>query len=189
MFTGLVQAVVAFAFDGRLVILDDPGLPEPWAMGESVAVNGCCLTLVDWTDGLLFELSDETFARTTFGSLEAGARVNLERALRVGDRLGGHFVQGHVDGVGRVVGVTPDEGGRTLWLEVPAGGEHLLIDKGSIAVDGVSLTVVAPRARVFEVALIPHTLESTNLSDRNVGDAVNLEYDVLAKHVARLLQK
>lgn len=189
MFTGLVQAVVAVrSFDGRVLSLGEPGLDDPWELGESVSVNGCCLTLVDSQNALRFELSGETLSRTTFASLAAGVRVNIERAVRVGDRLGGHIVQGHVDGVGTVVSAHADSGGgRTLVFEVPAGTEHLLADKGSITVDGVSLTVVAPQARTFGVALIPHTLAGTNLADREPGDAVNLEFDVLAKHVARIL--
>lgn len=187
MFTGLVESVaVVRAFDGRVLTLDAPAPDEPWVLGESVAVNGCCLTVVGFDDGLRFELSAETLDRTT--PPDVGARMNLERALRVGDRLGGHFVQGHVDAVGRVVAITPAEVGAIYRIEVPEGAERLLIDKGSVTVDGVSLTVVAPEGRCFDVALIPHTLASTNLGDRKAGDPVNLEYDVLAKHVARLLK-
>ncbi|MCO5296370.1 MAG: riboflavin synthase [Fimbriimonadaceae bacterium] len=189
MFTGLVEAVgVVRAFDGKTLRLEVPPNEEPWALGESVAANGCCLTVVEFADGLAFELSGETLSRTTFARLGVGRRVNIERALRVGDRLGGHFVQGHVDAVGRVVGLEPSDVGSTLRVEVPAGGERFLIDKGSIAVDGVSLTVVRPEGRTFEVALVPHTLAATNLGDRKPGDAVHLEYDVLAKHVAKLLE-
>lgn len=189
MFTGLVQFKgTVRSFDGRVLTLDVASPSDPWSIGESVAVNGCCLTVVEFRDGLGFELSGETVSRTTFASFEPGLRVNVERALRAGDRLGGHFVQGHVDAVGRVVSVTPVEGGATLRIAVPEGGEDLLIDKGSIAVDGVSLTVVAPDGGEFDVALIPHTLAETTLGDRRAGDRVNLEYDVLAKHVAKLLQ-
>lgn len=189
MFTGLIQAVgeVRF-FDGAVLRIDAPTEGEPWTLGESVAVNGCCLTVADFQDGLVFELSGETISRTTFATIGEGSRVNVERALRVGDRLGGHFVQGHVDAVGRVVALEPSGVGATLRIEATAEGERLLIDKGSIAVDGVSLTVVRPAGRTFEVALIPHTLTSTNLGDRGPGDPVNLEYDVLAKHVAKLLE-
>lgn len=189
VFTGLVQAVVAVrAFDGRVLLLDDPRLSGPWEIGESVAVNGCCLTLVAAQDGLKFELSDETLSRTTLSSLAPGSRVNLERALRVGDRLGGHFVQGHVDGLGRWVCATQGEGSTTVRLQVPPAGAKFLIDKGSIAVDGVSLTVVNPQGGEFEVALVPHTLGATNLGERRAGDRVHIEYDVLAKHVSRLMQ-
>lgn len=188
MFTGLVQSVATVrSFDDHVLVLDVPAPDGPWVLGESVAVNGCCLTVVAFDDGLRFDLSPETLARTTFAAVKTGSRVNIERALRAGDRLGGHFVQGHVDGVGRLVAITPSAVGTTLRFEVPEGLERLLIDKGSIAVDGVSLTVVTPAGREFDVALIPHTMEATNLGDRRVGDAVNLEADVLAKHVQRLL--
>lgn len=188
MFTGLVQAVgVVRSFDGRRLEVDVPPSAEPWAIGESVAVNGACLTIVDHRDALVFELSAETLSRTTFAKLGPGARVNVERALRVGDRLGGHFVLGHVDAVGRVVSLERTAVGATLVLEAPSDAARLLIDKGSVAVDGVSLTIVRPERSRFQVALVPHTLDATNLGDREAGDGVHLEYDVLAKHVAKLI--
>jgi riboflavin synthase len=189
MFTGLVQAVgtVASLEGGRLVLSAPNAWDDPLEIGESIAVNGCCLTLVAAGPDLEFDLSEETLRRTAFGTLHAGARVNLERALRAGDRMGGHFVQGHVDGVGRLVSRMAHEGSETFRFAMPAQGSRYLIDKGSVAVDGVSLTVIEPGEATFDVSLIPHTLGSTNLGDRQPGDPVNLEYDVLAKYVERML--
>jgi len=152
-------------------------------------VNGACLTVVG-RRGARFavDVSPETLRRTTLGALEPGARVNLERALRVGDRLGGHFVQGHVDGVGRLRTIRPDADWHLYEFEAPAGLAPYLVEKGSIAVEGVSLTVFACNRSRFTVALIPHTLKVTTLGDRQPGDSVNLEADVLMKHVASLLR-
>lgn len=189
MFTGLVQAVgqVRSLEGGRLAVAVEAGWPDPLAIGESIAVNGCCLTAVS-LDPLAFDLSEETLARTALSELRAGSSVNLERALRAGDRLGGHFVQGHVDGVGRLLSRTPRKGSEVFRFSVPAEGAKYLIDKGSIAIDGISLTVVEPNGGEFDVHLIPHTLSHTNLGALPVGNGVNLEFDVLAKHVERLLR-
>lgn len=190
MFTGLVQAVGSVvALDGRRLSIQIPSgvWEDPIQIGESIAVDGCCVTVVALGSELQFDLSEETLARTAFGGLEAGSRVNLERALRVGDRLGGHFVQGHVDGVGTVLSRSPPDGSETFRFRVPADGAKFLIDKGSITVNGVSLTVIAPSGSAFDVAVIPHTLGETTLGDLAVGSPVNIEYDVLAKHVAALL--
>ena len=152
-------------------------------MGASIAVNGCCLTVVAWGDDWWeADVSDETFRRTSLGALRPGDPVNLERPVRLQDRLGGHLVQGHVDAVGSVVAPVPD-----LRVRMP---DHLLryvVEKGSITVDGVSLTVVEVLADGFTVAVIPHTCEVTTLGVRQVGDAVNLEVDVMAKYAERLL--
>ncbi len=192
MFTGLVQAVGTVRSLQNLVLTVDAPTSawanDPWQLGESVAVQGCCLTVVDSSDGLRFDLSEETLARTSLGQLAAGSKVNLERAMRPMDRLGGHIVQGHVDGLAHVVSVKELQGSWEFVFEVPQGGEKYLIDKGSVCLDGVSLTVVAPEGSRFTVAVIPHTYEVTSLSDRAAGDRVNLEYDVLAKHVEKLLQ-
>jgi len=158
-------------------------------VGESIAVGGACLTVTD-ARGARFgvELSPETLRRTTLRAVAPGARVNLERALRVGDRLGGHLVQGHVDGVGELVSIGP-EGGWVLYrFRGPKTLAPYLVEKGSIAVDGVSLTVFACRANAFTVALIPHTLRVTTLGDLRPGDQVNLEADVLLKHIAAMLR-
>lgn len=191
MFTGIVQAVgVVDSFaQGRLVIRA-PDLADwgPWKLGESVAVDGCCLTVVSSSDGVLaFDVSEETLRRTRFSVLESHHRVNLERAMRPSDRFGGHIVQGHVDAVGRVVSIEELEGSWLFHFQVPQG--QYLIDKGSIALNGVSLTVVAPRDGAFSVAVIPHTFGATTLSDLKPGDLVNVEYDLIAKYVERLLHR
>lgn len=172
----------------RQIAVDAPNAwpGDAWILGESVAVNGVCLTVVDFADGLVFDLSDETLARTTLGSMKPGDIVNLERALRLGDRLGGHMVQGHVDGTGTCVGVEAQDGGWTFRFRIDEDDQDLLIDKGSICLDGVSLTVVSPSGNEFEVAVIPHTFEETNLGTMKAGDPVNYELDMVAKHIARL---
>jgi riboflavin synthase len=159
------------------------------ALGESIAVNGACLTVT----GILgnrftVDVSPETLRRTSFRKLERGARVNLERSLRMGDRLGGHIVQGHVDGVGSVDAITPDGEWVLYRFKTPAALRPYLVEKGSIAVDGVSLTVFALKGGTFTVALIPHTLQETTLADRVPGDPVNLEADVLLKQIAAMLK-
>jgi riboflavin synthase len=182
MFTGLVREVgtVASFEDGRLVVASSTGAE----LGDSIAVDGVCLTVVENSGGRLsFDVVPETLARVK----PFGARVNLEPALRAGDPLGGHYVQGHVDGVGRVVSVEPEQDGARIRVEPPADLLRYLVEKGSVAVDGVSLTVAAVDETGFEVALIPHTLAETTLSDARPGSPVNLELDVLAKYVERLL--
>ena len=184
MFTGIVEEL------GQVVSLDGPRLRlgartvlSDVTMGASIAVNGCCLTVVGWGDDWWdADVSDETFSRTSLGSLSPGDPVNLERPVRLEDRLGGHLVQGHVDAVGVVTVPAPE-----LAVRMP---EHLMryvVEKGSITVDGVSLTVVDVLSDGFSVALIPHTCEVTTLGARAVGDLVNLEVDVMAKYAERLL--
>ena len=158
------------------------------AVGDSVALNGVCLTVTEVGDGLLgFDAVPETLSRSTLGSLRPIVEVNVEPALRAGEPLGGHFVQGHVDGVGRVRAVTPEGDGVRLEVEAPPEILRYCVEKGSIAVEGVSLTVAALTGESLAVALIPHTLQTTTLGGLKPGDAVNLEADVLAKHVERLL--
>ncbi|HEX2025983.1 MAG TPA: riboflavin synthase [Actinomycetota bacterium] len=156
--------------------------------GDSIAAGGVCLTVVQAGDGALaFDLSPETLDRTTLGSLRPGDRVNLERPVTVATRLGGHVVQGHVDGVGTVVSREDDPaGGAVVRVRVPAGIERYLVEKGSVAVDGVSLTVAAADGDAFTAALIPHTVAVTTLGAAGPGTRVNLEVDVLAKYVERL---
>jgi riboflavin synthase len=185
VFTGLVRevgAVVSFEA-GRLRI--ESSLAA--AIGDSVAIAGCCLTVVDGDRRTLaFDTVPETLARTTLGRLEVGAGVNLEPALRAGEPLGGHYVQGHVDGVGRVRS-TEDEGdGRRVWFDAPPEILRYCVEKGSVAVDGVSLTIAEVDDDGFAVALVPHTLEVTTLGSLAAGDEVNLESDVLAKYVEKL---
>jgi riboflavin synthase len=182
MFTGLVREVgkVASFRGGRLVV----ETATQAALGDSVALDGVCLTVVDAGESrLAFDVVPETIDRVK----PFGERVNVEPALRAGEPLGGHYVQGHVDGVGKVTSVAPEQDGVRMRIEPPAELLRYLVEKGSITVDGVSLTVAAVDDGGFEVALIPHTLEATTLSDRAPGDPVNLEADVLAKYVERLL--
>jgi riboflavin synthase len=158
-------------------------------LGESLAVSGVCLTVVPPLDPkvLTFDVSPETLERTTLGGLAAGARVNLERALAAGDRLGGHIVAGHVDGTAEVLSVAKAGDSWTFTFSLPGALARYAVEKGSIAVDGVSLTIAALRAGSFDVAVIPHTFTETTLGDRERGDRVNLEVDVLGKYVERLL--
>lgn len=185
MFTGIVETMgtVRSFDDERLVIADATQVLEDVSLGASIAVNGCCLTVVDWDgDSWSADVSEETLRRTSLGSLEPGDPVNLERPVRLQDRLGGHLVQGHVDTVGTVVAPVPD-----LAVRIPAASMRYVVEKGSITVDGVSLTVVDVLEDGFTVAVIPHTAEVTTLGVRHVGDPVNIELDVMAKYAERLL--
>jgi riboflavin synthase len=167
-----------------------PETAEGTSVGGSVAVAGCCLTAVATEDGeLAFDAVPETLARTTLGELEKGAEVNLEPALRAGEPLGGHYVQGHVDGVGRVRSLEPEGDGARLTVDVPEELLRYCAEKGSVAVDGVSLTIAGLDDRGVEIALVPHTLEATTLGALEPGMPVNLEVDVLAKYVERLSQR
>jgi riboflavin synthase alpha subunit len=193
VFTGIVRergrVLAARRGDDGLRLVVDPGaLAGTAAVGDSVAVNGVCLTAVEVDRGAFaFDAVPETLRRSTFGSLEVGDLVNLEPALRAGEPLGGHVVQGHVDGVGRVRSVQPEGEGARMWIDAPDPVLRLCVEKGSVAVDGVSLTVAELDDRGFAVALVPHTRSATTLGDRRAGDEVNLEADVLAKYVERLL--
>jgi riboflavin synthase len=190
MFTGIVRELgTVEAFDGSRLVVVAMETAAGSTVGDSVAVAGVCLTAVEVEEGrLAFDVVPETLARTALGRLERGAAVNIEPSLRVGDQLGGHVVQGHVDVVGRVRSVTPDGDGRRMWVDAPEEVLRLCLEKGSIAVDGVSLTVAALDESGFEVALIPHTLDVTTLGWLEPGDPVNLEPDVLAKVVERLVE-
>jgi riboflavin synthase len=196
MFTGIVEttgSVVALTpapAGARIVIQHD--LEGRLRIGDSVAVSGCCLTVTDLAPGrFTADLMGETLQRTALGALAAGSPVNLERALAADGRFGGHLVQGHVDGVGTVTALTPHDAWTVMAVSAPQRLAQYLVEKGSITVDGTSLTVMGVRdgagAVVFEVGLIPHTLDVTVLGRREVGDTVNLEVDVLAKYVERLL--
>lgn len=193
MFTGLVEALapvaeVREAPPGRDLWVHAPELAERLRPGDSIAVNGCCLTVVDLTGGAVgVQAGPETLRRTTLGSLHAGSLVNLERALRAGDPLGGHFVTGHIDGVGRLESRHDAGDWATCWFSLPRELGRYLACKGSIAVDGVSLTLVDVEEARFSVALIPHTLACTTLGRLAAGDQVNIEVDLLAKYVERLL--
>ena len=189
MFTGIVRerGRVA-AFDGSYLRVEAPGTAADVAVGDSIAIAGVCLTVVE-KDGsaLAFDAVPETVGRTALGRLGPGDAVNVEPALRAGEPLGGHVVQGHVDGVGRVRSVAPDGQGERLWVDVPPGILRYCVEKGSVAVDGTSLTIAALDHDGFEVALIPHTLAETTLGGLRPGDEVNLEADILAKYVERLI--
>jgi riboflavin synthase len=195
MFTGIVEgtgtvAALAAAADGSGARLEvaAPWLAGELRLGESVAVNGCCVTVAEPTSGgFAADLVAETLRRTALGGLAAGARVNLERPMTLGGRLGGHLVQGHVDGVARVLDRAPVGDGEEVRVELPPDLERYVAEKGSIAVDGVSLTVAGVGPGWFAVALVPHTLEVTTLGDRRPGDPVQLEVDVVAKYVERLV--
>ncbi|MEM8671424.1 MAG: riboflavin synthase [Planctomycetota bacterium] len=191
MFTGLVETM------GKVIeLIDDPpgkrlrvdcGLvAEDAKLGDSICINGCCLTVVALESSVLdFEAGEETLSRTNLGKLNVGSAVNLERSLAVGDRLGGHYVTGHVDEVGTLAERREDPPWAHLRFRMPTRLASQVAAKGSIAIDGISLTVVDADADSFTVALIPHTLEVTTLGRRRVGDEVNLETDVLAKYVER----
>ena len=197
MFTGIVEELGTVVSSTPVSTEWGPGVRlrieasvvlEGSGLGASIAVNGCCLTLVDsgtvngrsWWDT---DVSEETLKRTTTGSLKPGDRVNLERPMALGDRLGGHMVLGHVDAVGDVVSPAPD-----LVVRVPKDLMRLLVEKGSVTVDGISLTAFDLTADTFRVAVIPHTASVTTLGFRPVGSKVNLEMDVLAKHIERLVE-
>ena len=194
MFSGLVEArgsVTELTPEGpgmRIRIGRPPELTDV-ALGDSIAVNGCCLTVVavdaDWFE---FQAGAETLSRTTMGSWKRGAPVNLERALAVGDRLGGHLVTGHIDGLGRLAERRDHADWSDMWFDAPRPLLRQMASKGSIAVDGVSLTLVEVTDSQFSVALIPHTMTATTLGDLRRGDAVNLETDLLAKYVQRQLE-
>jgi riboflavin synthase len=157
--------------------------------GDSIAVNGACLTVTDRKgDGLSCDLSPETLQRTTLGEARRGMAVNLERPLSLGSRLGGHFVQGHIDGIGRLISRAPGGDGSVVTIEYPAELERYFVYKGSVAVDGISLTIAALKGNAFTVAVIPFTMKTTNLGSLQVGSAVNLEVDILGKYVERFFQ-
>lgn len=186
MFTGIVEELGSVrSLDGPRLEISCLAVLGDVELGASIAVNGCCLTVVEWSedDGwFAAEVSEETFARTVVGDLAQGDPVNLERPVRLTDRLGGHLVQGHVDAVGTIINPSPD-------LKVKVSGElhRYIVEKGSITVDGVSLTVVDPATDGFTVAVIPHTADVTTLGHKTTGDRVNIEVDVMAKYAEQLL--
>jgi riboflavin synthase len=187
MFTGIIEELGTVASrDGSRLRIDCSTVLEGASIGDSTAVNGCCLTIVafdanhGWWEA---DVSDETFLRTNLGALEVGDPVNLERPVRLEDRLGGHLVQGHVDAVGEIVHAVPD-----LQIRMPASLLRYVVEKGSITVDGISLTVVKPLDDGFTVAVIPHTSAVTTLGHKGPGSPVNLEVDVMAKYTERLIE-
>lgn len=195
MFTGLVQSlgrITAIADDGhggRVLRIAEPNFAPNLVLGESIAINGVCLTVVDNDDeSFQFQAGPETLLKTNLGELVLDNRVNLERALRVGDSLGGHFVTGHVDAVGTIAERTQSGEWETIAFDCPKSLDELMVTKGSIAIDGISLTLVDVARGRFAVMLIPHTLAHTTLGFKPVGATVNLETDLLAKHVQKLFK-
>jgi riboflavin synthase len=194
MFTGLVESL------GKVISLENRGeqawliLEIPFVaelqLGDSVAVNGCCLTVAEESEGgVRFDVLAQTLKVTSLGELNAGSVVNLERALRVGDRLGGHFVQGHVDAVGKILSLSQNGQDHVLEISLPSEIERLCVSKGSIAINGISLTIADLKKESAVFWITPHTFAHTNLCSAKVGDTVNLEADMLAKHVAALMAK
>lgn len=185
--TGLVEGVTATPEGGHLV-LGGVGFADDLVLGESVAVNGCCLTVVSSGEGrAAFDLLQETLRLTNLGSLTPGDAVNLERAMRAGDRLSGHFVQGHVDGTAVILAYEADGQDHRYTIGLPEAGQRLVVPKGSITVNGISLSVAQLEADRFTLWITPHTHAVTTLRHARAGQAVNLEYDFLGKHIDRLL--
>ena len=195
MFTGIVEAVGSVRAlrrrgDNAELVIEAPALVAGTRVGDSIAVNGACLTVTEVEERALhFEADAATLERSALGALSEGGAVNLERALRADGRLDGHIVQGHVDGTGRVRELRRQGGDVRLFVDCEPSFAELLVEKGSVTIDGVSLTVVGVGPAGFDVALIPHTLAVTTLGRRSVGDAVNLEADVLGKYVKRYLER
>ena len=193
MFTGIIETTGAVRdldrSDGGLKLtVEAPSMAPEFEQGASIAVNGVCLTVVDH-DSEVFsvEVVPETVSRTTFGELQAGHRVNLERPLRLSDRIDGHLVQGHVDGVGLIAAL--EKRGNSLWyeVEIPADLTPFIIEKGSIALDGISLTIAGLTGNLAAVAIIPHTASITTFGSRQIGDEINIEVDMIGRYVASLL--
>jgi riboflavin synthase len=192
MFSGIIEklGIVSALIDeppGCRLVIEEPVIAAETNVADSVAINGCCLTVIEKSAvTLTFQAGPETLARTNLGTLKTGSSVNLERALAVGDRLGGHFVSGHIDGQGELVQINDLGDWQDYYFSVPTELAQFMASKGSIAVDGVSLTLVQCEANRFSVALIPFTLQVTTLGKLKLGDRVNIETDILAKYVQRL---
>lgn len=185
--TGMIQALDG-GRDGLKLTVEAPSLAPDLAQGASVAVNGVCLTIVDYGDeAFSVEIVPETVSRTTFGNLQVGHRVNLERPMRLSDRIDGHLVQGHVDGVGRIA--AREEQGNSLWyeVEIPDDLTPFVIEKGSIALDGISLTIAGLAGNLAAVSIIPHTASITTFGSRQIGDEINIEVDMIGRYVASLM--
>ena len=195
MFTGIVEHLakvkgLSLKAGGAELLLDIGDLAENLKLGESIAVNGACLTVKEAKGTVAgFDVSGETLKKTTLGKLRNAEKVNIERALKVGDRLGGHFVTGHVDGIGNIKEKKQHENQCTMTFSVEKRFTDMMIEKGSVAIDGISLTIVDIVGGVFSVALIPYTLTSTTLGQKKIGDQVNIEIDMLGKWVKKILKK
>ncbi len=194
MFTGIIEEIgtiqeLRLSGDGAMLSIGARITPPSLKIGDSIAVNGVCLTATHASNGSFScDISAETLRLSSFKQARQGARVNLERSLTLGDRLGGHFVQGHVDGVGRLVAKNRSGEGWEMSFDFPHELERFLVYKGSITVDGISLTISSLGKNTFSVAVIPHTLESTNFNQLGIGDLVNLETDILGKYFERFFQ-
>ncbi len=190
MFTGIVEEVGRVAeLDNYRFVIQAKKVLEDVKVGDSISVNGACLTVVEFDAGsFAVDLAPETLRRTSLGQVARGGAVNLERALLASDRMGGHIVQGHVDATGAVTGLTPEADCYIIEIEAPTQLIPYIVEKGFIAVDGISLTVVQRTEQRFTISVIPFTMENTNLSQRAVGESVNLEADILAKYVESLLE-
>ncbi|MHB1125988.1 MAG: riboflavin synthase [Bacillota bacterium] len=194
MFTGLVEELgtmrtIRKGPNSAVLTVEGPGVLDDVKLGDSIAVNGVCLTVVEFTrEAFTVEVMAETLARTNLGQLKPGSRVNLERASRLGDRLGGHLVSGHIDGVGTVSRRQPLDIAIIYEIQAPEGVLKYIIPKGSVAVDGISLTVVDCFPGYFTVSVIPHTAGKTTLAVKQAGEQVNLEADMIAKYIERLLE-
>ncbi len=194
MFTGLIEEIgtlrrIETKSGGKILEIAAEAVTEGMKIGDSLAVNGVCLTVVRFSQSMVnVEAVEETISRTTIPYWRAGEELNLERALALGDRMGGHIVQGHVDGIGVITNIDNRGEESRFFISAPDEIGRYLVYKGSIAVDGISLTVAALNENTFSIAVIPHTIKNTNLKRRKIGDKVNLETDILAKYVERLLQ-
>ncbi|HAX90992.1 MAG TPA: riboflavin synthase [Rhodospirillaceae bacterium] len=195
MFTGIIQdigtiAVIEKAGDWVITIAASPALLGSLSLGASVACSGVCLTVIRFTDeDFTVQASGETLSKTTLGAWQVGTKINLERALRMGDELGGHMVSGHVDGIARVVSLTPEGDSLRFQFEIPAEFLSFLAPKGSITLDGISLTVNEVDGNIFGVNIIPHTQTATTLGEKKVVDTLNFEIDLIARYVGRMLDQ
>ena len=193
MFTGIIEHLgkvkqVKLQADSAIIVIDIGSLSDDVSLGDSIAINGACLTVTQIKDSAVyFDVSTETLNMTAIGKLKISDKVNIERSLKMGDQLGGHFVTGHVDGVGEINKVENEPGQCTVWFSTSETLINMMIKKGSVAIDGISLTIVEIREGLFSVALIPYTLELTTLGFKKVGEKVNLETDMLGKWVKRIL--
>ncbi len=192
MFTGIIEGMGTIeSIEGGVMEISPPWPVSEFRIGQSLAVDGCCLTVVKAQDHrLAFDLSPETFDRTTFGDRAVGDAVNLERGLKFGDALDGHLVSGHIDTKGSIRSITDlPEGNREYWINVPQDRMHWLAEKGSVSINGISLTVCDMDDQGFSLFIIPHTLKVTTLGGQKVGDSVNVEFDLMAKYIERFLEK
>lgn len=195
MFTGLIEEVgkvksISKIHDGMRLSISCKKVLETTTLGDSIAVNGVCLTVINMDkDTATFDVSIETIKRSNFSYLKVGDFVNLERALTPQSRLGGHIVQGHVDTTGSIVSITPMGSHTNFKITFPIEYESLVIEKGSIAIDGISLTINYINNNIIDLNIIPHTFENTNLKYKKIGDVVNIEFDILGKYVAKMIGK